>query len=260
MKLHGRTAIITGAGRGIGRAIALAYASEGADVVLTARTQAEIEAVAQEVRALGRRALAVPADARREADVTLVVRRGLEAFGKLDVLVNNAGVTSTVIPVEQRRVISIPTELWDVVIETNVRGPFLFAKAVLSNMIEQRYGSIIGISSALGKHAIGGSAAYCTSKFALEGFTQSLAAEVKEFGIRANTMWPAGMVDTRAIASLPAERRANALPPEHMGPCAVWLATDESVDVTGEAIEVGKWNREHGLHFAPATSASMTGG
>lgn len=255
MKLQGRTALITGAGRGIGRAIALAYACEGADVVLTARTEAEIETVAQEVQALGRRALAVPADTRREADVALVVSRGIEAFGKVDVLVNNAGVASTIIPVEQRRVVSIPTELWDVVIETNVRGPFLFAKAVLPSMIEHRYGSIIGISSALGKRAIGGSAAYCTSKFALEGFTQSLAAEVKELGIRANTMLPAGMVDTRAIASLPAERRANALPPAHMGPCAVWLASDESVDVTGEAIEVGKWNREHGLHFPPANSA-----
>ncbi|MFQ5340494.1 MAG: SDR family NAD(P)-dependent oxidoreductase [Anaerolineae bacterium] len=236
MKLKDRIAIVTGGGRGIGRAIALAYAREGAHVVVAALTANEIEAVAEEVRGLDRRALAVLTDVADPAQVERMVQRTLDEFGAVDILVNNAGV------VYVEPVVDMPLAHFDLIMDVNLRAAFVACKAVLPTMIERRRGRIINISSESGKFGAPRYAAYCASKFALNGFTESLALEVMKYGIRVNAVSP-GAVDTR-MARGPkeeagtAERMAGWMQPEDIAGAAVFLASDEADMVIGACLEV----------------------
>ena len=190
MKLEDRVAIITGGGRGIGRATALAFAAEGADIVLAARTDGEISAVAEEVRALGKRALAIPTDVQHKAAVDAMVAQTLDTFGKVDILVNNAGVAI------HNPIPKIREEDWDVTMAVNLKGVFLCTQAVFGLMCEQQSGHIVNVSSVSGKHGHVNGGAYCASKFAVVGFTETTNNEGRAHGVKASVVCP-GPVDTK---------------------------------------------------------------
>ncbi len=189
MKLEGQAAIVTGGGRGIGRATALAFAREGADVLLAARTVPEIEAVAAEVREIGRQGVAVPTDVTQRPQVDAMVRQAHDRFGKVDILVNNAGVAI------HNPVPRIREEDWDLTMAVNLKGIFLCTQAVFSQMCEQRRGMIVTVSSVSGKHGHPNGGAYCASKFGAVGFTETVAAEGRPYGVKAAVVCP-GPVDT----------------------------------------------------------------
>lgn len=189
MKLAGKVAIITGAGRGIGRSTALALASEGANVVLAARTQTEIDVVAEECRALGVEALSIPVDVSQKDQVNAMAETAYETFGRVDILVNNAGVAiHNLIP-------DIREEDFDLNYLVNTKGLFLCTQAVFSRMCEQGSGHIINISSGAGKRGSARFGAYAASKFAAVGFTQTTDAEGQPYGVKASVVCP-GPVDT----------------------------------------------------------------
>ena len=231
MKLQGKVAIVTGGGRGIGRASALAMAKEGAAVVVSARTRSEIDEVAREVTDLGSRAFAIDADLSRESEVTRVINESVEAFGKVDILVNNAGIGMTFC-----NVVDIKPEDWDRMLQINLTGPFLCCRAVLPLMIKQRSGKIINISSLGGQIGIAGNSSYGASKAGLINFSQCLAAEVKQYGIDVNAVCPSG-TDTRLLHEIGrAEGRTNLMTPEEIAAVVLFLALPESSAVTGTAI------------------------
>jgi NAD(P)-dependent dehydrogenase (short-subunit alcohol dehydrogenase family) len=247
MKLSEKVAIITGGGRGIGRATALALAREGAAVALAARTAAEIEAVAREVRNLGFQALPVVTDVTREEDVARLVQRTLDAFGRIDILVNNAGIG---IPL--RDVVDLSVDEWIRILQINLTGPFLCAKAVLPTMIRQRSGKIINLASLGGHVGVAGNSAYGASKAGLLLFTRCLAAEVKRYGIDVNAVSPSG-TDTQLLHEMGrAEGRTNLMRPEEIAGTILFLTSPESSAVTGTVIEA------YGLSnplFGPLTPA-----
>ncbi len=202
LSLRGRTAIVTGAGRGIGREIALVFAEAGADIVAAARTVSEIEATVADVVALGRQAIAIPTDVSSSSDVDAMVDRTLEQFGKVDILVNNAGVLSklavtpfpdTVLspPRVYRESNSRTTDLeWQQVIDTNVSGVFYCCRAVAPHMMKRRYGKIINISSNNGTMAFPLVAAYNVSKASVNMLTRVLALEWAPYNICVNALGP----------------------------------------------------------------------
>jgi len=189
MRLQDKIAVVTGAGRGIGRSIALAMAREGASVVVAARSSPEIDAVARAITAKGGKALSVPADVSVEADVGKLVQRAVETFGRVDILVNNAGIGSFA-PVAR-----LATDDFDRMWSVNMRGVFLCTKAVLPFMTKQKFGDIVNISSLAGRNAFVGGAGYAATKWALIGFSRCLMLEVREFNIRVITLCP-GSVET----------------------------------------------------------------
>lgn len=189
MRLKNKTAIITGASRGIGEAIAVAFSREGADSLLVGRSSSDLERVAKRVQEHGRRAIPFSGDVTREADVHAAVKRTLDEFGKVDILVNNAGIGSF------KSILDLSLDEWEQVIRVNLTGSFLFAKAVLESMIHRGQGQIINISSDVGVRAIPKGTAYCASKFGLEGLNGALAKEVRKMGIRVGSIRP-GMTDT----------------------------------------------------------------
>ena len=190
MKLKDQTAIVTGAGRGIGRATALAFAHEGANVVLLARTNSEIEAVAEEIQKTGREALAVPTDVANKSQVLSMVQKTLERFGKVDILVNNAGVAGTS-PIPK-----ITEELWELNMAVNLKGVFLCTQAVFSHMCEQGHGHIVNVSSLAGRHPGARYGAYCAAKFGVSGFTGVTNSEGLSHGVKATLVEP-GATDTK---------------------------------------------------------------
>jgi NAD(P)-dependent dehydrogenase (short-subunit alcohol dehydrogenase family) len=232
MKLAGKVAVITGGGRGIGRAIGLSLAREGASIVVSARTRSEIDEVAQEIESLGQKSLAIQADVSREEDVKQMVEESLNAFRRLDILVNNAGVN-----LPSRNVVDLTLAEWNRVIQVNVTGPFLCSRAALPTMIQQRSGKIINISSIGARYAHAGRTPYRTSKLALLQFTYCLAAEVKQYGIDVNAVCP-GPTDTRMMREI---ARGGVFPnmsrPEEIADVVLFLASPESSAITGTAID-----------------------
>jgi NAD(P)-dependent dehydrogenase (short-subunit alcohol dehydrogenase family) len=184
MKLKEQVGIVTGGGRGIGRAIALTFAREGAHVAVVARTESEIESVAGEVRNLGVRSIAIKTDVSQEDQAEAMVQKVMEEFGRIDILVNSAGVA------KHARIQEIQTDIWDLTMNVNLRGIMLCTRAVFRNMTEQRDGYIINISSGAGKHGSSRYGTYSTSKFGVIGFTQSLAAEGRQYGVKASVICP----------------------------------------------------------------------
>ena len=184
MKLQDKIAIVTGASRGIGWEIALGYAEQGADVTVCARDEQRLQQLVSRVQELGRRAIAVKADVTVESDVQQVVDRTREVFGRVDVLCNNAGVGY------RKPVDEIPPEEWDTVVAVNLRGPFLFSRAVLPHMKSQNYGRIVHVSSGAAVVCLPGNAVYNASKAALNAFSRTTAREVSDYDILVNAMSP----------------------------------------------------------------------
>ena len=172
MKLKDKVAVITGGGRGIGKAIALHYAREGAKLALCARTSTELDQTVDEIRALKTEAEGWTCDVSMEDSAREFIANASKKFGRIDVLVNNAGVMTRPAPMTE-----LDVKKWDYTIAVNLRGPFLITQAVLPIMIKQKSGSIINVSSLIGRGAYANFIAYATSKWGLEGFTQNLAAE-----------------------------------------------------------------------------------
>ncbi len=190
MTLAGRVAIITGGGRGIGRATALALAQAGAKVVLAARTDTEINDVADQVRALGSEALAVATDVTDKAQVENLFQQTIRTFGQVDILVNNAGVAI------HNPISKIDEADWDLNITVNLKGTFLCTQAVFEHMCQRQTGYIINVSSGAGKKGYAGYGGYCAAKFAVGGFTEVTAEEGKPHGVKASVVCP-GPTDTR---------------------------------------------------------------
>lgn len=245
--LKGKAALITGGSRGIGRAIALAFAEAGADIVISSRNKRppELEKVADEIKAMGKKALSVPAHVGKKDDIQGLVQKTLQAFGKIDILVNNAGanpVLSSMIDLEE--------DSFEKVLEVNLKGAFLLSKAVAREMINQgRGGRIINMTSVSGLRArADGTGAYCISKAAMNMMTQVMARELAPHNILVNAIAP-GSIKTEfsRVNWTDPERKAQRIreieirrfgEPEEVVGLALFLASEASSFVTGEIIRV----------------------
>ena len=234
--LADKVAVVTGAGRGIGRAVALAYARMGADVACVSRTEENSAKAAAEVEALGRRAWAVAVDVSDTAAVDTAVGKILDEAGRVDILVNNAGVT------RDNLLMRMSEEEWDTVINTNLKGAFNFTKALTRPFIKQRSGRIINIASVIGLIGNAGQCNYAASKAALIGFTKSVAKELAPRGITANAIAP-GFIETDMTAALDDKVREGIIgnvplgrfgSPDDIAHTAVFLALEASGYITGQ--------------------------
>ena len=192
MMLKGQVAVVTGGGRGIGRAIALRFAAEGAAVVVTARGEAEIKAAAKEIEQAGGRALAAQADVSQEAGAEAIVRAAREVFGTIHILVNNAGIYGPVKPIEK-----ITASEWDDVLAINLRGAFLMSRAVLPEMYRRGSGAIVNLTTVAAKVPFALNGPYAASKAGLMGLTRTLAAEGAKRGVRVNAVSPGPVAETK---------------------------------------------------------------
>jgi NAD(P)-dependent dehydrogenase (short-subunit alcohol dehydrogenase family) len=225
--LRGKVVMITGASRGLGRALALAFAREGVSLVINSRSEDSLEPVAGEAKETGAEVLAIPADVSVEAEVERLVNESVRRFGGIDVLVNNAGVLGPRVPIEE-----YPEDEWRKVLDANLTAPFLLTRTVIPRMPEG--GSIINMTSGVSVEGRAEWGAYSVSKFGLEGLTQILAAELKERGIRVNSVDPGGMRTEMRAAAYPDEDPTTRITPEENTDVFLYLASDESREVTGE--------------------------
>ena len=238
--LENQIAVVTGAGRGIGRAIALKFAAAGADVVCVSRTAENSEKVAAEVRALSRKAWALAVDVADGAAVTAAAEKILAEAGKVDILVNNAGVT------RDGLLMRMSTDDWDAVLNTNLRGAFHFTKALTRAFLKQRSGRILNIASVIGLMGNAGQANYAASKAGLIGFTKSVAKELASRGITVNAIAP-GFIETDMTSALKPEMKQALLgqiPLNSLGQAddiasaALFLASPEARYITGQVLTV----------------------
>lgn len=251
MLLKDRVSLVTGAGRGIGRSIALAYAAEGAKVAITARTAAELEETAGTIRAGGGQVLPIVADLADPAAPRRVVEQVQAAWGPVQVLVNNAGVGSSANP---KPVVDFDDDFWELSLRVNLTAPYLLSKLVLPEMLRARFGRIITVASINGKIGSLHGAAYAASKHGVLGLVRTLAMEVAKEGITVNAICPGPVhtvmndkrieydakrrgisLDDLTSSLTPIGRR---LEPDEIAPLAVYLASDGSAAMTGQAINI----------------------
>nr|MDO8081378.1 SDR family NAD(P)-dependent oxidoreductase [Candidatus Freyarchaeota archaeon] len=255
-RLDGKVIIVTGGARGIGKGIALASAKEGADIIIADILVDLAEKTAKEIRALGRKAMAVKTDVRESKEVEEMVRKTIEKFGRIDVLVNNAG---TVEPGRLDALTKVPSPLeieeadWDTTLDTNLKGIYLCCKYVVPHMREQKSGKIINISSIAGKRGNPTFPQYSASKSGVINYTQSLAMILGKHGITANAicpyfvwtdLWKSGVggeqnkaVFDNIVKSQTIQRRETT--PEKIAALAVFLMSEDGDDITAQAIDIG---------------------
>ena len=251
MQLEGKVVIITGGGKGIGKAIALAFAREGAELVLAARTSSDLKEVSSEIESMGGKSLPIVTDLANPEQVRRMVGISLEKFAKVDVLVNNSGIAGPI-----ATVVDMDLDGWNRTLAVNLTGAMLSAKYVLKNsMIPRRSGSIINISSTSGRRGLATRSPYSSSKWALIGLTQSLASEAGRYGIRVNCIAP-GRIEGDRIERIDREMNKSTgitnqqvaaamnlrtalgrmVKPEEVAALAVFLASDQSSGIAGQTI------------------------
>ncbi|MBL7125449.1 MAG: 3-oxoacyl-[acyl-carrier-protein] reductase [Dehalococcoidales bacterium] len=241
MDLSNRVAIVTGSGRGIGRAIALKLAEVGATVVVNDIGEASpVDSVAEEIKATGGQSLAVLADVSKSQDVARLVETTVSTFGKVDILVNNAGIT------RDQLIMRMSDEEWDKVLSVNLRSVFLCTRAVVRHMIRQRWGRIISIASIVGLVGNPGQANYAAAKAGIIGFTRTIAKEVAARGITANAIAP-GFIDTEMTQRLEEDWKQQLkkqIPLGYLGSpgdvaeAVAFLASEEARYITGQVLSV----------------------
>ncbi len=239
--LEGKTAVVTGASRGIGRSIALKFASEGADIAFSdIRYDEQAQSLEKEIAALGQKGKGYASDASSFEDSEKFINEVLKDFGKVDILVNNAGIT------RDNLMLRMSEQDWDLVLTINLKSAFNLTKAVQRSMLKQRSGSIINMSSVVGVSGNAGQANYSASKAGMIGFTKSIAQEFGSRSIRCNAIAP-GFIETEMTAKLPDDVRIdwiNQIPlkrggkPEDVADVATFLASELSSYVTGQVIQV----------------------
>lgn len=261
MSLAGKVAIVTGSSRGLGRFMALELAKEGCHIVVAARSEQEsdpklpgtIFSTAEELRALGVRALPVRTDVTDEESVRAMVQQTLDEFGRIDILINNSGVMFP------GRLWEIPLKRWDLVMRVNVRGAVACCQAVLPHMIERRDGVIINISSIAADQSGSGNISYAVTKQALRKLSEGLAEEVKEYNVRVFALSPEGLVITPGTMyhRLPEQVPSGPFvePPEAMGRAAVFLCGDEAKPLVGRHFYSRRLLRERGLWEDPGAAS-----
>lgn len=243
-RLENKVALVTGGGSGIGRAIAIAFAKENADVCVAGRTLSKVQDTAREIEKIGRKALAVEADISKIPEIEKMVKETIDYFGKIDILVNNAGITYI------SPILDVTEEKWDEVINTDLKGTFFTTQKVLPYMLKQGKGKIINIASALGVEGEPEIPAYCAAKGGVINLTRALGVELALKKINVNAIAPGFTLSSmanftpdpkmsaavsRALERIPAGRPAQ---PEEMGSAAVYLASDESDFVVGTTLFV----------------------
>ena len=247
MKLEGKMALVTGAARGLGWEIVQAFANEGARVAICDLTRSDVDAAVARLSIPPERTLGCRADVTSEPDVNELFRRIIEKFGRLDIVVNNAGFAWPRGGPVNLALAETPLDVWLTVLDTNLNGTFLCSREALRIMRPQGHGSIINISSPQGKKGKLLRGPYSAAKFGVEGLTQVLALENQAHGIRANCLDPGGIVATEAIRNIPGNRGVRMLSPEIVRPCAVYLASDESSGITGQSFIATDWNKQNGF-------------
>lgn len=247
MQLDGKVALITGAGRGIGKALALGFAREGADLIVISRTLAEIEDTAREARATGAQALAIRADISNSDDVQRMADQVNQRFGRLDILINNAALRMNQLGNKDSYYIpfaNLTIADWDAAINVNLRGAFLCIKECLPLMRQSGGGSIINISAGGGKRGMAGRVPYCASKFGLEALTQCLALEFQPDNIAVNSLSPGKhsiLTDQEKIDQLKKNPELIFMRPEMMIPPALFLALQNGRGTTGQHFDAFEW-------------------
>jgi len=216
--LAGKVAIVTGASRGIGKAISILLAQSGSRVVLAARSEPQLKSVREEISSQNGEAMVIPTDLTVDKEMEQLVQQTLKEWGSVDVLINNAGL-GKVAPVVKAKVSD-----WDETFRVNLRAPMFLSKLVLPTMMERGEGSIINISSVSGKSGEANGSAYSASKFGLIGFTQSLYEEVREYGIRVAAICP-GFVDTPLIPQMRRMDRSKMIRPEDIAQTVLFVLT-----------------------------------
>jgi 3-hydroxybutyrate dehydrogenase len=254
MKLSDKVAFVTGSAKGIGWEIVQSYAREGAQVVICDLHQADVNAALTRLGLPVESALGVEADITAEEDVSSLFRAIRERFGRLDILVNNAGFAWPREGPIDLEVADTPFQVWLKVLNTNLTGTFLCSKEALRLMRQQRFGTIINISSPQGKLGRALRGPYSAAKFGVEGLTQVMALENSSHNIRVNALDPGGIVATEAIRKIPGNKGKKMLSPEIVRACAVYLASDESLGVTGRSFVATEWNEQHGIEVPYAVA------
>jgi NAD(P)-dependent dehydrogenase (short-subunit alcohol dehydrogenase family) len=252
MRLKDRVAIVTGGGKGIGKAISMAFAAEGAIVVMTARTSSKLHETAEQIKLDGGMAKAIQADVSDEKQVQRLVAETINDYGRVDILVNNSGIGGPTV-----NVVDLRLQDWNEVLTINLTGSMLCAREVLKHMIPRRKGNIINIGSDGGRFGYPMRSPYCVSKWGIIGLTETLAVEVGEYDIRVNCISPAAVKGERLINVVTGRSKATGVPFDELisritanyslqrpaeeaevAAAAVFLASDESSGITGHTLVV----------------------
>jgi NAD(P)-dependent dehydrogenase (short-subunit alcohol dehydrogenase family) len=235
-KLARKVALVTGGSKGIGKAVASAYAKEGAAVVVCARHEAELKRAAAEIGSSGGQVYALAGDVGNADDVKKIIRETQQRFGTIHILVNNASLLGP-----RAAAAEYPLSAWEEVIRVNLTGPFLAIQETLKVMIPHREGSIINVSSGVGRIGKARWGAYAVSKFGVEGLTQVVAEEAREFGIRVNAVNPGPTRTEMRASAYPEEDPMTLATPDKIIGVFLYLASDESIQVTGKSFDAADW-------------------